>query len=91
MERTLVMFSVLMSALLFCSSASGNFAFAKSSDIVQKKKQIENARALAEELRKKALEKLEQELKTKQDVYKKQIALSAIKKQDSKLKKIGSN
>ena len=84
MEKTLLAFSIVMSALLFCGIVSGNYAAAKSyvdpKTILEKKKLADAAKKLAEDMRKKALEKMQQELKSKKDNSKKQIALEAIKK-----------
>ena len=90
MKNSLAIFSIVISALLFCTSSSGHYALAKpsqSDSMVQKTKFSENSRALAEEMRKKAIEKLAQDYKTKQDVLKKQIASDANKKLVLKLKK----
>lgn len=91
MTKSVAVFSIILSALLFCASSSGNYAFAKQSvneTPQQKKTFAENSRALAEEMRKKALEKLAQDYKTKQDDLKKQLALDAKKKQDDLKKQI---
>lgn len=99
MTKIILVFSIVMSMLLFCANMSGNYVFAKPSDIklktttnLEEKKKINSAKSLAEEMRQKMLEKIHQDYKSKKDNSKKQIALEAIKKLDSKkLKKIGSN
>ncbi|MEM2160808.1 MAG: hypothetical protein QXN55_07645 [Candidatus Nitrosotenuis sp.] len=99
MTKTILVFSIVMSVLLFCANLSGNHVFAKPSDAkpktitnLEEKKKINNAKSLAEELRQKMLEKIHQDYKSKKDNSKKQIALEAIKKLDTaKSKKIGSN
>jgi hypothetical protein len=85
MTRIILVFSIVMSALLFCGIVSGNYALAKpyvdsAMFIKEKKKLADNAKQLAEETRKKILEKAKQELKLKKDNSKKQIALEAMKK-----------
>ncbi|MGQ0605549.1 MAG: hypothetical protein ACT4OD_01150 [Candidatus Nitrosotenuis sp.] len=85
MTKTIFVISILMSVMLFCAGASGNFAFAKTSNEKgimtpeEKKKFVKNAQALAEELRKKALEKIHNDSKAKKSDSKKQIALDAAK------------
>lgn len=87
MTRFLFAFSVLMSALLLCAGVSGN-AFAKPSDGKIKnmsfddQKKNDKTKALAEEIRKKALEKSLKDSKSKKDASKKQIALVAKKTLD---------
>ncbi|MFM8658745.1 MAG: hypothetical protein ACKOCQ_02255 [Candidatus Nitrosotenuis sp.] len=96
MTKTLIVLSIFMVALLSCGVLSGNYAFAKPSSSItaqEKMKSSYNAKQLAEETRKKALEKTHLEFKAKKDDSKKQIALEAMKKLDyiKKYKKLGSN
>ena len=82
MSRTVVMFSVLMSVLLFSGIISGNFAHAQPSNLAKK---ITDTKDLKQDTHKKTLEKI-QDLKTKKENSKKLLALAAFK-----LQKIGSN
>ncbi|NDF47999.1 MAG: hypothetical protein EB158_07445 [Nitrosopumilaceae archaeon] len=85
MTKTLTALSVLMAVLLSCGVLSANPASAKSSNFMteqEKMKSSYNAKQLAEETRKKALEKTHLEFKAKKDDSKKQIALEAMKKID---------
>ena len=89
MTKTLTMLSIFMAVLLSCGILSGNYAFAKPSNSMtaqEKMKSSYNAKQMAEEIRKKALEKIHLESKAKKEDSKKQIALAAIKS-----KKLGLN
>ncbi|AJZ76457.1 hypothetical protein [Candidatus Nitrosotenuis cloacae] len=81
--------AVLMSVLLLCAGSLG-VAFAKSSkqnmSPEEKDKFIKNAKALAEDSRKKALEKTLKDSNAKKDNAKKQIALEAKALEDAKKK-----
>ncbi|MBM3904392.1 MAG: hypothetical protein FJ357_04600 [Thaumarchaeota archaeon] len=88
MSKTLVIFSVLMSVLLI-TSYSSNFVFAQSNTKIKSvtsddKKNTSKAKAFADEMRKKILEKYHDDYKSKKADSKKQIALEAKKKLDSK-------
>jgi hypothetical protein len=88
MPKTLIVFSVLMSVLLI-TSYSSNFVFAQSSTKIKNiasddKKNINKAKAFADEMRKKVLEKYHDDYKSKKLDSKKQIALEAKKKLDFK-------
>lgn len=65
-----------MSVLLFNGVVFGNFASAES---LEKKKSTDNAKDLKQDARKKALEKIQQDLKAKKENSKKQLALAALK------------
>lgn len=87
MTKTLIVFSILMSVLLI-TALSGNFVFAqtgkiKTSVVNEKKSTDSKAKAFAEEMRKKVLEKFHNDYKSKKEDSKKQIALEAKKKLDS--------
>ena len=82
-------FSIVMSVLLI-TSLSSNFAFAQTSIKIktvamndQKKISSDKAKAFADEMRKKVLEKFHNDYKSKKEDSKKQIALEAKKKLDS--------
>ena len=81
--------AVLMSVLLLCAG-SLDVAFAKPSkqnmNSEEKKQFIKNAKALAEDSRKKALEKTLKDFNAKKDNAKKQIALEAKTLEDAKKK-----
>lgn len=89
MAKTLIVFSVLMSVLLI-TSLFGNFVFAQNTKIKtiskndEKKNTSDKAKAFADVLRKKILEKYHNDYKSKKEDSKKQIALDAKKKLDSK-------
>lgn len=89
MSKTLVVFSAVLSVLLIMSMSS-NFAFAQTGKIKlvaaneEKKKTSDMAKVFAEEMRKKVLEKYHNDYKSKKYDSKKQIALDAKKKLDSK-------
>ena len=84
--------AVLLSVLLLCAVSIVDSAFAKPSkqNMSQEEKQqfIKNAKALAEDSRKKALEKTLKESNAKKDNAKKQIALEAKALEDAKKKLI---
>lgn len=88
MPKALIIFSVLMSVLLI-TSYSSNFVFAQSNTKIKNisnddKKNPSKAKAFADEMRKKILEKYHNDYKSKKLDSKKQIALEAKKKLDSK-------
>jgi formate-dependent nitrite reductase cytochrome c552 subunit len=91
MSKTLVAFSIVLSVLLIMG-VSSNFVFAQTGKIKlvaaneEKKKTAEQAKAFAEEMRKKVLEKYHNDYKSKKDDSKKQIALDAKKKLNSSKK-----
>jgi len=82
-------FSIVMSVLLI-TSLSSNFAFAQTGTKIktvamndQKKISGDKAKAFADEMRKKVLERFHNDYKSKKEDSKKQIALEAKKKMDS--------
>jgi formate-dependent nitrite reductase cytochrome c552 subunit len=88
MSKTLVAFSIVLSVLLI-AGVSSNFAYAQTGKINpvyinEEKKTSDMAKSFAEEMRKKALEKYHNDYKSKKEDSKKQIALEAKKKIDSK-------
>lgn len=88
MPKSLIVFSVLMSVLLI-TSYSSNFVFAQSKTKIKNissddKKNTSKAKVFADEMRKKVLEKYHNDYKSKKLDSKKQIALEAKKKLDSK-------
>ncbi|WP_100181732.1 hypothetical protein [Candidatus Nitrosotenuis aquarius] len=88
MPKSLIVFSVLMSVLLI-TSYSSNFVFAQSNTKIKNissddKKNTSKAKVFADEMRKKVLEKYHNDYKSKKLDSKKQIALEAKKKLDSK-------
>ena len=91
MSKTLSAFSIVLSVLLI-TSMSNNFALAQTGKIKlvtaneEKKKTAENAKAFAEEMRKKMIEKYHNDYKSKKDDSKKQTALDAKKKLNSSKK-----
>lgn len=81
--------AVLMSVLLLCAGLIVDSAFAKPSKNMspeEKQQFIKNAKALAEDSRKKALEKTLKDSNAKKDNAKKQIALEAKALEDAKKK-----
>lgn len=91
MSKTLVVFSVVLSVLLI-AGVSGNFVSAQTGKIKpvyineEKKKTNDKAKAFADEMRKKVLEKYHNDYKSKKQDSKKQIALDAKKKLNSSKK-----
>ena len=81
--------AILMSVLLLCAVSIVDSAFAKPSKNMspeEKQQFIKNAKALAEDSRKKALEKTLKDSNAKKDNAKKQIALEAKALEDAKKK-----
>jgi formate-dependent nitrite reductase cytochrome c552 subunit len=91
MSKSIVAFSIVLSVLLIMG-VSSNFAFAQNGKIKlvaaneEKKKTVDKAKAFAEEMRKKVLEKYHNDYKSKKEDSKKQIALDAKKKLSSSKK-----
>lgn len=94
MTKMLSVISVFAAAILLCAGVSGS-AFAKPSvkddsktsiSPSEKDKFVANAKALADETRKKALEKIHKDSITKKSDAKKQLALEAKAIADAKKK-----
>ncbi|MBI5697232.1 MAG: hypothetical protein HZC29_01755 [Thaumarchaeota archaeon] len=95
MTKMLSVISVFAAAILLCAGVSGNYAFAKPSvkddsktsmSASEKSKFVANAKALSDETRKKALEKIHKDSTTKKSDAKKQLALEAKAIADAKKK-----
>lgn len=91
MTRMLFAVSVFAATVLLFAGVSGNIAFAKptltddsKSTQSEKNKFVANAKALAEETRKKALEKIHKDSTAKKSDAKKQLALEAKALEDAK-------
>ena len=91
MTKALFAVSIFAVTMLLCAGVSGNIAFAKpttdnskKSTQSEKSKFVANAKALAEETRKKALEKIHKDSTTKKSDAKKQLALEAKALEDAK-------
>lgn len=87
--RETVLAALILIGIVFAAGVSGNFAFAKTAPTNTKhteKKITDNTKALAEETRKRALEKSLKEVLLKKADLKKQLALEAKSMQDAKKK-----